>query len=238
MRTLRARSGPFAEQPFYKLSDIESICVNELGKVELFPTSPSPIRIDRFIEKRFLIQPTYAKLPPGLLGFTRFGSKGVEEIMVSQSFDDEGTKPAERRLRTTLAHEGGHGLLHAHLFVLGNRPDSLFAGGLAPDEPKILCREGGVSGGGEDLKKKPTYTWWEFQANQAMGALLLPQSLVAQALEPMVELRGMLGMAVLPLRNREPSIRLISDTFNVNPIVAKIRLEALYPPSAEQQLTL
>ena len=238
MRTLRAKSGPFAEQPFYKLSDIESICVDALSKVDLFPISPSPIRIDRFIEKRFSIQPRYEELPPGLLGFTLFGSKGVEEIMVSKSFDDEGTKPAERRLRTTLAHEGGHGLLHAHLFVLGNRPDSLFAGGLASDAPKILCREGGISGVSEELKKKPPYTWWEFQANQAMSALLLPQSLVAKALESMIEFRGMLGIAVLPHKNRESSIRLISDTFDVNPIVARFRLEALYPPSAEQQLTL
>jgi hypothetical protein len=138
MRTYRSQSGPFAEQPFYTLSDIESICVDELTKVDLFPTSPSPIRIDRFIEKRFLIQPTYTPLPPGLLGFTRFGNKGVAEIVITQSLDDEGTKPAERRVRTTLAHEGGHGLLHAHLFAFGTRPDSLFAGGLAPDVPKIL----------------------------------------------------------------------------------------------------
>lgn len=238
MRSYRTQSGPFPKQPFYKLSEIESICVDELQKVDLFPTSPSPIRIDRFIEKRFSVQPTYADLPNGLLGFTRFGRNGVEEIVVSQSLDDEGTKPAERRLRTTLAHEGGHGLLHAHLFVLETRPDSLFAGGLASDAPKILCREGGVSGVDDSARRKPVYTWWEFQANQAMGALLLPESLVAKALESKIESRGMLGTAVLPSSNREEAIRLITETFDVNPIVARIRLEALYPPSAEQQLTL
>src|ERR1035437_511747 len=172
MKTYRSKSGPFPEQPFYKLSDIESICVDELQKVDLFPSTPSPIRIDRFIEKRFKIKPTYDALPDGLLGFTRFGKMGVEEIVVSQSLDDEGTKPAERRLRTTLAHEGGHGLLHAHLFVLDTSPNSLFDGQLAPDAPKILCREGGVSGISEGAPRRPPYQWWEFQANQAMGALL------------------------------------------------------------------
>jgi hypothetical protein len=227
MRTYRPRSGgKFAEQPFYSASDFESICVEALTSVELFPASPSPVRIDRFIEKRFKIQPTYAPLPQGVLGFTRFGTRGVEEIVISQTFDEEGTAVAERRLRTTLAHEGGHGLLHAHLFALGERPDSLFAGELAPDGPKIMCRDEG------------SYRWWEYQANQAMGVLLLPQSLVDKTLEETVEARGLLGVRILPSAERDAAIRLIVDTFDVNSIVAKYRLDALYPPSAEQQLTL
>lgn len=236
MRTYRAKSGPFAEQPFYKLDEIESICVEALTSVELFPASPSPVRIDRFIEKRFKVQPTYDALPTGILGFTRFGTNGVEEIIVSQALDEEGTTAAERRLRTTLAHEGGHGLLHAHLFALGNRPDSLFAGELAIDAPKIMCRDDAQTGG--DSVKKPPYRWWEFQANQAMGALLLPRLLVEKALEGSLEMRGLLGIPILPSGNREFSIRMIAGTFDVNPIVARIRLEALYPPSTEQQLTL
>src|SRR6266849_9353907 len=128
--------------------------LDELQKINLYPAVPSPVRIDRFVEKRFGVVPTYEDLPSGLLGFTRFGSKGVEEIVVAKALDHEGTQPAERRLRTTLAHEGGHGLLHAHLFVLGSRPDSLFGDGLAHDAQKILCREGGVSGvGGAPAKK-------------------------------------------------------------------------------------
>lgn len=237
MKTYRSKSGPFAEKPFYELSDIESMCIDELQKANLFPSSPSPIRIDRFIEKRF-VSPTYQVLPDGLLGFTRFGKMGVEEIVVSQSLDDEGTKPAERRLRTTLAHEGGHGLLHAHLFALGAVPNSLFDGQLASDTPKIMCRDGGVTGVGDAPSRKPPYRWWEYQANQAMGALLLPRPLVTKALETMVETRGMLGVQVLPSATRDGAIRLIADTFNVNPVVARIRLEVLYPLSAEQQLTL
>jgi hypothetical protein len=236
MRTYRSNSGPFPEQPFYKPADFEAICVEALTSVELFPASPSPVRIDRFIEKRFKVQPTYAPLPAGILGFTRFGANGVEEIMISQALDDEGTASAERRLRTTLAHEGGHGLLHAHLFALGNRPDSLFKGELASDAPKIMCRDDVQTGA--KISKKPPYRWWEYQANQAMGALLLPQSLVEKALEGTLEIRGLLGHRVLPAQNRESSIRLISDTFDVNPIVARYRLEALFPASAEQQLTL
>lgn len=238
MRTYRSKTGPFAEQPFYELTEIESICMQELQKLDLLPSGPAPIRIDRFIEKRFDIQPTYEDLPKGLLGFTRFGAKGVEQIVVAKALDDEGTKPAERRLRTTLAHEGGHGLLHAHLFVLGTLPDSLFGDGLAPDASKILCREGGVSGTEDAAKKKPPYRWWEFQANQAMGVLLLPKPLAEKALAPMLAVQGTFGSLALPASRREDAIRLLAATFDVNPVVARIRLEALHPLSADRQLTL
>jgi hypothetical protein len=238
MRTYRAKAGPFAEQPFYKASEIESICMDELQKVNLYPSDPAPIRIDRFIEKRFDIQPTYEDLPRGLLGFTLFGEKGVEKIVVTKLLDDEGTRPAERRLRTTLAHECGHGLLHAHLFVLGSRPDSLFGDELADDAQKILCREDGVSGVGGIPMKKPPYRWWEYQANQAMGALLLPESLTRKALASLLTAQGTFGQPRLQPDRREEAIRLLADTFDVNPVVARIRIEGLYPPAADLQLTL
>jgi hypothetical protein len=81
MKTFRAKTGPFAEQPFYEPAEIESICSDELRKLNLYPSDPARIRIDRFIEKRFGVQPKYEDLPAGLLGFTRFGTKGVEEIV-------------------------------------------------------------------------------------------------------------------------------------------------------------
>jgi hypothetical protein len=94
---------------------------------------------------------------------------------VSKALDEEGSKPAERRLRTTLAHEGGHGLLHAHLFVLGAKPASLFGDAIASDASKILCREDGIPAGATN-ESKYGGRWWEFQANQAMSALLLPKA--------------------------------------------------------------
>jgi hypothetical protein len=236
MKTFRSKTGPFREQPYYELRQIEGIAEDELRASGLYPSEPSPVRIDRFIEKRFKIQPNYSDLPDGLLGFTLFGAAGVEEIVVAKALDQEGTKPAERRLRTTLAHEGGHGLLHAHLFALGSSPASLFGDGMAADAPKLLCRDGGVSGVG----KKSGYDgrWWEFQANQMMGALLLPQALVDKALDSLLITQGMLGTRILPPQNRESGVQLLSAVFDVNPIVARIRLDALRPPQNYQQLTL
>ncbi len=193
MRTYRS-SGPFPERPYFELEQIEYMCSDELRKLELYPADPSPIRIDRFVEKRFGVNISYEELPSGLLGFTEFGAKGVEAIMIAKGLDDEGTRAAERRIRTTIAHEGGHGLLHTHLMALGPSARSLFEGGLDPNLPRILCRNDPVpSGGKEASRKRYDGKWWEFQANQAMGALLLPRQLVEKALEKMLVARGLLG---------------------------------------------
>ncbi len=237
MKTFRS-SGPFGEQPYYTLAEIEQVCVEELQKCGLYPAEPAPIRVDRFIEKRFGIRPSYEDLPRGVLGFTRFSDDGVEEIVVSRTLDEEGSRAAERRLRTTLAHEGGgHGLLHAHLFALGIELRPLFADGLDAHVPKILCRVGGVAGLGDSSTKKYDGRWWEFQANQAMGALLLPRKLVETALDQMITV-GNLGQRVLQPSQGEAAARLLAEVFDVNPIVARIRIDALYMQTKSGQLTL
>jgi hypothetical protein len=236
MKTYRASQGPFAERPHYSPAEIENTCSDELRKAKLYPESPQPIRIERFIEKRFGVTPAYEELPDGLLGFTKFGPKGVEEIVVSKSLAESGDKVSDRRLSTTLAHEAGHGLFQAHLFALGSQPASLFGGGLASDSPKILCREDGIPG----RQKTTAYDgrWWEFQANQAIGALLLPRPLVDVALEKLLSSVGSFGLRTLPAKNWIEGVKLLSEVFAVNPIVATIRLEQLYPRKRERQLTL
>ena len=224
-------------KPFFTQKDFEQICQGALEKHGLFPSEPTPIRIDRFVEKHFNVLPAYENLPVGLLGFTLFGPQGVEEIVVSKTLDEQGTHVAERRLRTTLAHESGHGLLHAHLFAQGTRLGSLFRDGLDPCSSKILCRPGDIYGSETSGMRKPRYRWWEYQANQAMVTLLLPKSLVRTALTSILMPQGVLGTLILPSARREAAIRLIADTFDVNPVVAKLRLEALFPLAAERQLT-
>ena len=141
MKNFRPKSGPFQERPYYESHEIERICEDALRQVDLLPSSPSPIRIDRFIEKRFTVTPIYEDLDKGVLGFTEFGPKGVQSVVVARALDEEGTKPAERRIRTTLAHEAGHGLLHAHLFVLGKQSKPLFGDFTKSNAPKVLCRD-------------------------------------------------------------------------------------------------
>ena len=227
MKTFRTRAGPFKERPYYTDREIETTCTDELCNVGLFPSSPQPIRIERFVEKRFGITPIYEDLPDGLLGFTKFGPKGVEGISVSKLLAEEGSKPAERRINTTLAHEAGHGLLHAYLFALGKQTQalSLFGESVDRKQMKLLCRTGGVQGV-QESETKAGYDgrWWEYHANRVIGALLLPQSLVHEALKSVLTERGMLGTKVLEFARREEAVRILVDVFDVNPIVGRIRL--------------
>ncbi len=221
MKVLRGQKGPFTERPYYELKDIEAICIQELQSAGLYPQKPEPIRIDRFVEKRFNVVPEYEELENGVLGLTTFGSKGVERIIVAQSLDRESTKAAERRLRTTLAHETGHGLLHSHLFVLASK-QPLFDG--FANSPQVLCRDVPT-----ESTERVNYDgrWWEHQANLVIGALLLPRLLVAKALASFIS-NG-------DLSNRGKAILEIADIFNVNPIVAKIRINEIYPEANVKQ---
>jgi hypothetical protein len=230
MKTFRPKYGPFAERPHFKPSEIDRICVDELRKEGLYPNSPGAIRIDRFVEKRFGVVPQYEDLPNGVLGFTKFGSNGVEAIVISAALDAEEGKVAARRVRTTLAHEAGHGLLHAYLFALDDKPLHLFDADSHSDH-QILCRD--VQG---EERKARAYDgrWWEFQANRAMGGLLCPPGLVQEAVKPYLVLSGSLGSLMLDEKRREEAVRTLADIFDVNPIVTKIRINELYPVETDQ----
>jgi hypothetical protein len=233
VKTIRGHAGSLFERQHFKSGEIDRICMQELRTASLYPSTPQPIRIERFIEKRFGISPTYADLPDGVLGFTLFGSAGVKEIVVSSDLDAAEGTPNERHLRSTLAHEAGHGLLHAHLFYLGTKPISLFE---EPDtSPTILCRD--VAG--EALQRR-NYDgrWWEYQANQAIGGLLMPRQLVYATLQAFAIPVGPFGQIVVADDKRELAIRDLASTFDVNPIVVRIRLADILGSGNERQLRL
>jgi hypothetical protein len=229
MRTFRTTKGPFKEGLFLTDSEIEDTCGDELRRVGLFPTSPEAIRIERFIEKRFGFSPCYEDLPEGVLGLTRFGAHGPQEIVISSLLNADSSQSSQRLLRTTMAHEAGHGLFHSHLFVLG-QAKPLLGDWTDKNKPKVLCRDQERSGyQGE---------WWELHANKAMGALLMPRSLVIRALEPFMATVGTLGGRTVPADQRERAIRVLSDIFDVNPAAARVKLDILMPRSQTAQLSL
>jgi hypothetical protein len=231
MKNLKAQSGPFVERPFFKEGEIEATCEAELIKANLYPASPGPVRIDRFIEKRFSVTPSYEELPTGILGLTRFNSQGVAAIVVAEALDTENSVVAERRIRTTLAHEAGHALFHTYLFVLAPRTP-LFGDSTDPNQPKVLCREGA------DGATQGRYNgqWWEYQANCAIGGLLLPGRLVRKALEQYFVTTGTLGLMSFDHSRLEHATRTLAEVFDVNPVVARIRIKQLYPEQSGQML--
>ena len=229
MKTLRTNKGPFRERPYLTDSEIDNTCADELQRFGLLPSDPGAIRIDRFIEQRFGSPADYEDLPDGILGLTRFGSKGVQTIVVSNLLDSDTSVPGARRVRATMAHEAGHGLFHSHLFVLGES-QPLFGDWSDGKKPKVLCRD----------EEHTTYNgeWWELQANKAIGGLLMPKPLVFKAISPFLSPVGLLGGQTIQTNDRERAVRELADIFDVNPRVARIRLDSLVPNSSSAQLSL
>lgn len=233
MRTYRTSRGPFAEAPFFSDAEIESICLDELRKYKLLPDRPAAIRIERFVEKRFNVIVESADLGDAILGKTTFGPNGVRCMFVSKALESERSVSAGRRVRSTIAHEAGHGLLHAHLFVIPSATP-LFGDASDLNAPKVLCREDVIDGN----RKSYGGEWWEFQANAAMGHLLMPRPLLEQAVEPFLIPVGKLGGMRIDPSQYESAMRALATTFDVNPIVARIQVGALRLAKEDRQLAL
>ena len=232
MRNLRASKGPFRERPFFEDEEIETICSDALRLVNLYPTNPEAIRIDRFIEKHFRVTPKYELLEDGILGLTIFGPDGVKDVIVASQIDEENSVTSDRVVRSTMAHEAGHGLFHTHLFALGGPAKPLFGDHSDPSKPKVLCRDSKTAG---VTNTGYNGDWWEFQANKAIGALLMPRNLVEMALADLMISSGLLGLKQFDYARQGEAISLLSETFNVNAPVARIRLQQLFPVKFSEQ---
>jgi hypothetical protein len=229
MKTRRSASG--ITRPFFSETEVEHMCEDALREFGYYPAAPQRVNIDRFIEKRFKLSPRFEDMPVGVLGFSTFGPNGMASMHISQALADDDRRAAERRVNTTLAHEAGHGLMHSHLFVLPNESSTLFGDNQDVDGPKVLCRDEKLATRGYDGR------WWELQANMAIGPLLMPRKLLHEALGPFLISRGTFGAEEIDPARREDAVRKLADIFDVNPAVARIRVDKIYQP-AGNQLTL
>ncbi len=153
---------------------------------------------------------------------TKFSTSGVLEIVVSSRLDEEGGKVSERRIRTTLAHEGGHCLLHCHLFALVPRQAaSLWRTIPSPINPKCCVEMNGflvpstqVSGG----KSKQIRRWLACCSQSILWKLLLNH----------ISLYKAYWLKNFGTNDREKAARELADVFDVNPIVVRFRIEQLF----------
>ena len=224
MRKYPAMSGPFEKALYFEQEEIEDVCETALKSVGLYPDNPSPIRIERFLEKKFGLSPEYADLPEGVLGLTKFGLGGPEKVILSVSLSAPEDRISDRRIATTIAHEAGHILFHAELFQNYFKKYS-------EEENAVLCRDL------PETSEKTSYSgrWWEHQANKAIGALLIPFGLLEKTVAPFLEARkkgkSNPEMPWLGPKQREAAILRLSEFFDVNPVVARIRLAETFPTS-------
>ena len=228
MRHTWSDSSRFGQTLYFTKEQIDSMCEQELKKAGYLPAEPTPIRIDRFIEKTYS-KIEYLDIGPNILGCTQFSSRGaVDRVIVSSSLDSEETV-TERRLRSTMAHEAGHCMLHPVLFIQDGLQSTFrnenvdFA-----RSRKIMCRADSIHAEPE-RKKNVSGEWWEYQANRAIGGFLLPKRLVNLALQPFLIQSAIAGAVGIVPQKRKDAIRTLSDLFEVNLKVVEIRLSEMYP---------
>ena len=234
MRKVRTPSRLFAALRLYfeDLGEIDEICLKALKRQSLLPSNPAPIRIERFVEKEFKTALRYEDFGPDNLGCTVFNSFGaVEAILVSRDLEEQNTTPARRRVRSTLAHEAGHGLLHGSLFIEGNSAD-LLNGSLGEKQRRILSRTEDIL---VDTWRSYVGRWWEFQANQAIGRPLLPRFLLNHFMNESGIKLDSFGSPILSPAQREALVKRAAVTFDVNPIVIRIRLDLLFPQGGKRR---
>jgi hypothetical protein len=222
VRKVPTPSGPYPFQLYFEdLGEIDEIRLEALKRQSLLPSKPAPIRIERFVEKHFRAPLRYEDLGPNNLGCTVFNCfGGVEAILISRFLEEQDTPPARRRARSTVAHEAGHGLLHGSLFI--DSED------LGENQRRILCRSEDILG---ESQRSYRGRWWEFQANQAIGSLLLPRSLMNAFLDQSGIKLDSSGNRILTPVQRESLAKKAATIFDVNPIVARIRLDSLFSQS-------
>lgn len=168
MRESRDPSGRMPCRLYYEESEIDAIMEDEFrraGKPRF--GSGDAVDVDAFIENHLNLTPQFVPLPAGVQGATDFFPDGRAEMRICESLSTRAgnSEPgAENLIRTTLAHEAAHYLLHRLLFL--KQTEDLFGGQASRRE---LCR---------DIRPVAGYSgeWWEWQANRGMGALLLPKS--------------------------------------------------------------
>jgi hypothetical protein len=226
MATKTANHGPFLRRIRLETAAVEARCADALRSVKLMPAAPGPIRIDRFAEKFFKLKLRFVALAEARMGAVQFTDAGkVAGIFVCKNLAQDETTVGKRKFRSTVAHECGHGLLHGELFAEKLAADKLqpvLATGSGEfhsvGETGFLCR------GEADLDSTPKYEWWEFQANMAMSALLLPWHLVTEAAKPFAakcaEVRPALRDAV-----SESAASELAEVFDVNPVMIRFRLK-------------
>lgn len=223
MREIRDKSGRMPYRLWYDESEIDVLMEAELNKTGSPRRSGSlAVDIDAFIERHLGIVPDFVPLPAGVQGATEFFSNGSVKVKIAADLSEraEYDAGAEHLLRTTLAHESVHVLLHRILFL--NASGTLFGG---KDSRRELCRDVRFVASGY------TGEWWEWQANRGMGALLLPRSEVVTAIRTWRNSHP-------PTEDIEDLERELSAAYGVSQQAVIYRLQQLNVASDPQQLEL
>jgi len=229
MRVRNDTSSPWQKRIWFEEHEFDAMMDEARSKAGTVTFSEGAgIDVEAVLQGAFKIVPDFVDLDPGVLGRTAFHRDGHCEIQISRTLAEaaDGDLVARRRLRSTIAHEAGHVVQHAHLHVTDTGTLSLFEEP-AREAPKVLCRQETVEsfkGGAAGYDGE----WWEYQANRGMASLLLPRREVMNYLLALLSARGFETIReAMKSGKTEEIVREIMRIFDVNMPVVVFRLQEL-----------
>lgn len=234
MRTSRDLKSPWGQRVWYDEPEFDSMMDESVERAGIGYDLGRGVDVEEVLLKGYGLSPDFCELEAGVLGRTLFHSTGRIEVQISEelALGESTSATTRRRLRSTLAHELAHVVLHRHLHSFGMEP--LFAE-LKNDEPKVLCRATVIS-----EPQRMAQDWWEYQANRGMSCLLLPKLRVRQAVDDCLLDLGARGVKELLARGSgDRLVDSIVGTFDVSFEMALYRLQDLgYVPRDVRQTQL
>jgi hypothetical protein len=202
VRWLRDATGRFPRRPHYEAEELESTCedlrleLHHLRDTHTEATSADDLSV--LIEHRAADLDLYADLPAEFDGVTDFAKDNRPRVRIAARLSSNAR--SANRLRTTLAHELAHVVLHNFIWW--------FDPGV-PFDPQALSPRCAL--------RRHSVDWMEWQANYCAGALLVPMSELKATADPVWE-RSSRGRTL---------IRSVQLRFDVSAQVATIRLRQL-----------
>lgn len=221
------------QAPYISADEIERLTESELLKAGLFPTTDNPIvDIEAFLERHLGAHlEQYVELDSDVLGVTYFYPDRPPHVQINKNLaeaaDDIHAPTWYRgRLRSTMAHEAGHILLHRKLFDFATQQGALWPEAEASEEDAHCqrCLKRDVSG-----QRTGPVDRREFQANLAMAALLMPKQ-VFEAVAAVVLTGWGIHDSVSKSQQKELADRLtreLGEQFQVSRQACEIRMKTL-----------
>jgi hypothetical protein len=210
--------------------DIENTMEDALRTSEVFPTDENypTVDIERFIQRLGVRMDQYAELDDSVLGQTEFYVDGAPKILINRDLtgaidNDETPQGTRGRWRATIAHEGGHVILHRVLFEVNRDQGGLFNLEVQSKSHRLMrCLKKNV------LFRGSASDWREIQANMAMAELLMPLSLFRRVANKVMDQCGLKANALTNGSAAGTTLsRRMAALFDVSRQAAGIRLETL-----------
>ena len=209
------------EPQFYALDYFEQLCERAVVEFcdEFYGQELAPLPTDvltQLLERHTSVLNLFATLDEGIEGMTTmFGNECRPQVEIAAELSRQWFR--ENRLRTTLAHELAHVLLHAPLW----RAQCLAAG--QPGEARIaqVCRRETVEDQGSRSDRIDRVEW---QARYLGGALLMPKRRLDRLVGRFLSTFSTAPVLVAGSAEAEELVERVSIGFRVSRDAARVRL--------------